>query len=41
MIDAWAAGVFHRRKLDYDTAYATEVIITMGCGDACPRVPRQ
>ena len=26
-------------KLDYDTAYATDVIITMGCGDACPVFP--
>ncbi len=26
-------------RLDYDTAYATEVIITMGCGDACPVFP--
>src|SRR5205823_12364387 len=28
-------------KLDYDTAYATDVIITMGCGDACPVFPRK
>jgi arsenate reductase len=27
------------QKLDYDTAYATDVIITMGCGDACPVFP--
>jgi arsenate reductase len=27
------------KKLDYDTAYATDVIITMGCGDACPVFP--
>src|SRR2546423_13505448 len=26
-------------KLDYDTAYATDVIITMGCGDARPVFP--
>jgi arsenate reductase len=26
-------------KLDYDVAYATDVIITMGCGDACPVYP--
>jgi arsenate reductase (thioredoxin) len=26
-------------KLDYDTAYATDVIVTMGCGDACPVFP--
>ena len=26
-------------KLDYDTAYATDVIVTMGCGDACPVLP--
>jgi arsenate reductase len=26
-------------RLDYDTAYATDVIITMGCGDACPVFP--
>jgi len=25
--------------LDYDTAYASDVIITMGCGDACPVFP--
>jgi arsenate reductase len=25
--------------LDYDTAYAADVIITMGCGDACPVFP--
>jgi arsenate reductase len=27
------------KKLDYDAAYATDVIITMGCGDACPYFP--
>jgi arsenate reductase (thioredoxin) len=27
------------RKLDYDTAHASDVIITMGCGDACPVFP--
>jgi arsenate reductase len=27
------------RLLDYDTAYAADVIITMGCGDACPVFP--
>lgn len=27
------------RLLDYDTAYACDVIITMGCGDACPIFP--
>jgi arsenate reductase len=27
------------RQLDYDTAYAADVIITMGCGDACPVCP--
>jgi arsenate reductase len=27
------------KRLDYDTAYATDVIITMGCGDACPVFP--
>ena len=26
-------------KLDHDTAYATDVIVTMGCGDACPVFP--
>ena len=26
-------------KLDYDTARASDVIITMGCGDACPYFP--
>jgi arsenate reductase (thioredoxin) len=25
--------------LDYDTAQASDVIITMGCGDACPVFP--
>ena len=25
--------------LDWDTAQAADVIITMGCGDACPYVP--
>jgi arsenate reductase len=27
------------KLLDYDTAYAADVIITMGCGDACPVFP--
>ena len=27
------------RKLDHDLAEASDVIITMGCGDACPYVP--
>ena len=27
------------RLLDYDAAYAADVIITMGCGDACPVFP--
>ena len=27
------------RLLDYDTAYASDVIITMGCGDVCPVFP--
>jgi arsenate reductase len=27
------------KLLDYDTAYASDVIITMGCGDACPVFP--
>jgi len=27
------------RKLDRDTAQASDVIITMGCGDACPIFP--
>ena len=27
------------RLLDYDTAYAADVIVTMGCGDACPVFP--
>jgi arsenate reductase len=27
------------KKLDYDIACATDVIITMGCGDACPVFP--
>jgi arsenate reductase len=27
------------KLLDYDTAYTSDVIITMGCGDACPVFP--
>ncbi|OLB73720.1 MAG: heat-shock protein HtpX [Actinobacteria bacterium 13_2_20CM_2_71_6] len=27
------------KLLDYDVAQATDVIITMGCGDACPYFP--
>jgi arsenate reductase len=27
------------RLLDYGTAYAADVIVTMGCGDACPVFP--
>jgi arsenate reductase len=27
------------KKLDYATAQASDVIITMGCGDACPVFP--
>jgi arsenate reductase (thioredoxin) len=27
------------KLLDYDTAYASDVIITMGCGDVCPTFP--
>jgi arsenate reductase (thioredoxin) len=27
------------RLLDHDTAYAADVVITMGCGDACPVFP--
>jgi arsenate reductase len=27
------------KKLDWDTAQASDVIITMGCGDACPIFP--
>jgi arsenate reductase len=27
------------KKLDYATAQASDVIITMGCGDACPIFP--
>lgn len=27
------------KLLDYDTAYSSDVIITMGCGDACPVFP--
>ena len=26
-------------QLDWDTAHASDVIITMGCGDACPVFP--
>jgi arsenate reductase len=27
------------RRLDYDTARDSDVIVTMGCGDACPVFP--
>jgi arsenate reductase len=27
------------KRLDWDTAEASDVIITMGCGDACPIFP--
>ena len=27
------------RKLDWDTAQASDVLITMGCGDVCPVFP--
>ncbi|WP_432994547.1 arsenate reductase ArsC [Dactylosporangium sp. CA-233914] len=27
------------RKLDWDTAESSDVLITMGCGDACPVFP--
>ena len=27
------------RKLDWDTAESSDVIVTMGCGDACPVFP--
>ena len=27
------------RLLEFDTAYAADVVITMGCGDACPVFP--
>ena len=27
------------RLLDYDTAEASDVLVTMGCGDACPSFP--
>ena len=27
------------RKLDYETAEASDVLITMGCGDVCPVFP--
>ena len=26
-------------RLDYDLAYGSDVIVTMGCGDACPVFP--
>ena len=29
----------HPKMLDYETAEASDVIITMGCGDACPVFP--
>jgi arsenate reductase len=28
-----------RRKLDWDLAEGNDVVVTMGCGDACPYVP--
>ena len=27
------------RKLDWDTARSSDVLITMGCGDVCPHFP--
>jgi arsenate reductase len=27
------------KKLDYETAQASDVIVTMGCGDTCPVFP--
>ena len=27
------------RKLDYETAEASDVLVTMGCGDVCPVLP--
>jgi arsenate reductase len=27
------------RKLDWDTAHSSDVLITMGCGDVCPVFP--
>jgi arsenate reductase len=27
------------QKLEYETAQASDVIVTMGCGDACPYFP--
>ena len=27
------------RKLEYETAQSSDVIVTMGCGDACPVFP--
>jgi arsenate reductase len=29
----------HPKKLDWATAEASDVIVTMGCGDACPVFP--
>jgi len=29
------------KVLDYDTVEASDVVVTMGCGDTLPRVPRQ
>jgi arsenate reductase len=34
-----AAAANTPKRLDYDTAFASDVIITMGCGDACPIFP--
>jgi arsenate reductase (thioredoxin) len=32
-----SGGIPH--KLEYETAQASDVIVTMGCGDACPYFP--
>jgi arsenate reductase len=37
-IDLRASGA-HPKKLDEATVEASDVVVTMGCGDACPFVP--
>jgi arsenate reductase (thioredoxin) len=32
-------GAEQPKKLDYATAQASDVVVTMGCGDACPVFP--
>jgi protein-tyrosine-phosphatase len=37
-IDLYANGA-HPKRLDDETVKASDVVITMGCGDACPLYP--